>query len=226
MLIDCGVSKQYLNKQLATIGYHFDDIQYLLLTHDHSDHNKYIHHFKDKTIIAHEKSFEQADVKIEDFAVINLEGVQIKFIPLSHDASSIHGVIFQTSQYKLVYVTDTGYVPKNLYPYLEGANFYVLESNHDPQLLMASQRPYFLKQRILSDRGHLSNEDSALLGTHIISEQTKQIVLAHLSEEANSPEHALKTWEEVFATKGKQTKDIEIKVAKQHEVVKGGSHEV
>lgn len=225
LMIDCGVSKQYLTKQLNDIGYQFDDIQYLLLTHDHGDHKKFIHHFKDKLIIADTRSFDKPDIEIQDYQSIQLNQVTIMPIPLSHDSSSIHGLVIETKTQKLVYLTDTGYLPNPLIESISDADYYIIESNHDPELLMKSKRPYFLKQRILSDKGHLSNQDSALIGTQVVGGNTKEIVLAHLSEEANTPESALNTWNNMMETKQIDYRKVTIRVACQTGIVKGGTRE-
>jgi phosphoribosyl 1,2-cyclic phosphodiesterase len=82
-------------------------------------------------------------------------------------------------------MTDTGYVHVQLKEYMENCECYVLESNHDPDMLMASSRPYQLKLRILSDHGHLSNEDSMVALANLMGEKTKLVMHAHVSEECN-----------------------------------------
>ena len=90
-------------------------------------------------------------------------------------------------------------------------------------MLINSNRPWFLKKRILSDRGHLSNEQSALYMSKCVGENTKQIILAHLSEECNRPEIALKTYKKVFKDAKINTRKIEFIIANQYYSVKGGS---
>ena len=76
-------------------------------------------------------------------------------------------------------MTDTGYVSQKNRQYLHNLNYYIIESNHDIEMLMATKRPFFLKQRIQSDTGHLNNEYSARLMVEMIGDKTKEIVLAH-----------------------------------------------
>ena len=106
---------------------------------------------------------------------------------------------------------------------LKDANYYVIESNHDVEMLINSNRPWFLKKRILSDKGHLSNEQSATYMTKCVGENTKQIILAHLSEECNDPEVALKTYKKIFKDAKINTRKIKFIVANQYHSVEGGS---
>ena len=103
---------------------------------------------------------------------------------------------------------------------IKNKTYYIIESNHDVEMLLNSSRPEILKKRILSYEGHLSNEDSAFYMSHLIGEKTKRIVLAHLSEECNTPEKALRTYYDVFNYQNIDVNNIDIKCANQHEVVK------
>ena len=99
----------------------------------------------------------------------------------------------------------------------------MIESYHDVDMLINSNRPWYLKKRILSDKGHLSNEQSAIYMSKCIGEKTKQIMLAHLSEECNDPEVALKTYKKVFKDAKINTRKIKFIVANQDHSVEGGS---
>ena len=98
-----------------------------------------------------------------------------------------------------------------------------MESNHDPEMLLNTRRPKGIKNRILSDYGHLSNEDCGYALLQCINEDTKEIVLAHISEEANTRELAYNSLIDLFDRKGIDYQDIKIKAAKQFEIIKGGS---
>ncbi len=99
-------------------------------------------------------------------------------IALSHDALNTVGYIVENGIEKLVYITDTGYINEKHIPRIKDADYIVLESNHDVQMLMATSRPQFTKQRIYSDTGHLCNEDCAAVLDQIVTEKTKMIILA------------------------------------------------
>ena len=120
---------------------------------------------------------------------------------------------------ELVYLTDTGQISKRTFNLIKNKTYYIIESNHDVEMLLNSNRPAILKSRILSYKGHLSNEDSAFYMSNLIGENTKKIVLAHLSEECNTPEKALDTYHNVFTLQKINLNHIEIKCASQHEVV-------
>ena len=107
-------------------------------------------------------------------------------------------------------------------PYIKDADYYIIESNHDVDLLMKSNRPYLTKQRILSDTGHLSNEDCAYILSQVITSKTKEIVLAHLSQEANQPELAIHCVYEALEREGLIPSDYSIRCASQSEIVQGG----
>lgn len=215
VLIDCGTTKRYLLEQFAALRLSLEDIDAVLVTHDHSDHTKQIKLFRSKTIYT--PAQDAYGIRIEPYAPFTISDLCITPIQTSHDADDSVGYVIAANQQKLVYITDTGYVREHDYSLISGADYYILESNHDPELLMKTSRPYVIKQRILSDSGHLSNEDAAGVLSRIVTEQTKEIVLAHLSMEANTEELALKTSYDIL-----QNKAIRISVAKQYEMIFGG----
>ena len=94
-------------------------------------------------------------------------------------------------RYRLCFTKEYGIYKKNL-------DYYIFESNHDIEMLMNTRRPLFLKNRIFGDKGHLNNEYSAHVMAQVIGENTKEICLAHLSQEANTKEMALDTYQRVF----------------------------
>lgn len=116
---------------------------------------------------------------------ININNINVDIIPLSHDCNEPTGFLFTEKSKKLCYITDTGIVHSDFFDLINNCDCYLLESNHDPEVLMASDRPYYLKLRILGDNGHLSNEDSMYILTRVIGKNTKLILHAHVSEECN-----------------------------------------
>lgn len=116
---------------------------------------------------------------------ILLPNLNINVLPTFHDAAESIGFVFNENDKKLVYITDTGYVHQSLYQLISNADAYMLECNHDPAILMHSARPYTTKIRILSDHGHLSNEDSIVTLAHIMGVKTKLVIHAHISQECN-----------------------------------------
>jgi phosphoribosyl 1,2-cyclic phosphodiesterase len=124
-----------------------------------------------------------------------------------------------------VYVTDTGYLSNKNLEKMYNADFYILESNHDSMMLMETNRPLSLKKRILDDEGHLSNYDCAQALAKLIGPKTKEIVLAHLSEEANDPQLAYETLIEVLTNEKIDYKQLKIGIAMQNESYLGGNYE-
>ena len=92
---------------------------------------------------------------------------------------------------ELVYITDTGYINKKILDIIHNKNTYIIESNHDTELLRKGPYPFYLKQRILSDTGHLSNKDCCKYLKDLVGKDTKNIVLAHISENNNTKEIVL-----------------------------------
>lgn len=216
IMIDCGTTKRYLTQSLQSIGLTFDDINYVLVTHDHSDHTSQLKHFK-HAITYSPTSHDVETVMISPYEQFEINGIKILPIKTSHDDESSVGYVLTHKGNKLVYVTDTGYIRKQDMDLIKDANIYIFESNHDPEMLMLTARPYHIKQRILSDEGHLSNEDAAMILSQVVSENTKEVVLAHLSLQANSEDLAISTMR-----KHLNSDSIVVKAARQFEVVFGG----
>ena len=210
ILIDCGITRKQLLFKLNQLGFQEDDITYVFLTHDHYDHNKNIHIFDEyHTLVPYTH---------RQFGVFDVFTLRT-----SHDASDPIGFVISNGQEQLLYMTDTGYVSQKNRQFMKNLDYYIIESNHDIEMLMATKRPMFLKNRILNDMGHLNNEYSAHLMCEVIGEKTKEIVLAHLSQEANTEELALATYQQVFQEE--QIAFSNIKVASQIDIVSGGDYE-
>lgn len=223
ILIDCGISRKQLLYRLDTLGFAESDIQYVLLTHDHYDHNKNITIFKEEMVYCGKGCIRghSKEQEVQPYREITLGHYQITPLSISHDATSPLAFLIKGSTERLLYMTDTGYVSQKNRKYMDNLEYYIIESNHDVEMLMESKRPTFLKNRIVGDLGHLDNHYSASLMSRVIGDNTKEIVLAHLSEEANTKEKALETYYEVFNEQ--EITFSNIKVASQVAVVSGGS---
>jgi phosphoribosyl 1,2-cyclic phosphodiesterase len=217
ILIDAGISYRQLVSRLSLKGKEIPSLDYVFLTHEHTDHIVGLLTIQNRLhpqIYLTEGTFKNLPLRIKD----NLDKTKIAFIDYNnpllldgfsvgafmsyHDALEPCGYRFTEGGKSLVYLTDTGYFPHQGFPHILNADAYMIESNHEPELLLDSDRPWLLKKRILDDQGHLSNEDSAFLMTNIIGERTKTIILAHLSEECNTIEAAKETYSKVFAKQG------------------------
>lgn len=224
ILIDCGITRKQLLFKLKNLGFSETDITYVFLTHDHYDHNKNIHIFNQDIVFTSRNNIDNID---DYHTLIPYEHRQfgvfdVLTLKTSHDASDPIGFVFSTQE-TLLYMTDTGYVSQKNRKYMYNLDYYIIESNHDIEMLMNTKRPLFLKNRILNDKGHLNNEYSARLMSELIGDKTKEIVLAHLSQEANTPEKAMETYLKIFQEQNISFKNI--KIASQVNVVSGGNYE-
>ena len=202
ILIDVGFSYPKMIKDLSEYGYSPSDIDAILITHTHKDHIAGLSTFtkknhvpvytNNKMISELSKTINEEDMIVNDDD-FDIDEFNIETIHTSHDAPGSVGFIINDGNSSLVYVTDTGYINKRYLDKIINKNVYIFESNHDINMLMNGPYPYILKQRVLSDKGHLSNETSGNYLNMVIGNDTKRVILAHLSEINNTPEIALKT---------------------------------
>ena len=142
----------------------------------------------------------------------NLGGVFVDVLPAFHDTPEAVGFVIHEGDKKLVYITDTGYVHESIWPIINNSDAYILESNHDVEVLMASNRPYSLKKRVASDHGHLSNEQSMIVLANVMGPNTKLVLHAHVSQECNLSQLIELTRKNVFDSYGIVTNDIEFEI--------------
>ena len=220
LVIDCGNTKRYLLEAFLKKGLDYKRSDALLLTHSHTDHISQLKMFASVETYSPFEVEDREVHKVIPYEPFQIAHLHILPLVLSHDAPITVGYVIENKTEKLVYITDTGYLKQTYYDIIRNADYYIMESNHDVQMLMKSNRPYSLKQRILSDSGHLSNDTCAEILKTVIGEKTKEIILAHLSEEANTPELAL------AATKSRIPDErIRILCGNQREAVEGGSRQ-
>lgn len=221
IMIDCGLSKRKTEKKLNELNLSLEDIDYVLITHEHSDHIKGIKMFDLKKVYSGKDTIVDlgANNILKSQQEIQLGNIKIIPFAISHDAICPLGYIVEGDE-TLVYMTDTGYVSQKNYKLIKNKHYYIVESNHDISMLMSSSRPDFLKTRILGDRGHLENNYSAKVMSDSIGDNTKLIVLAHLSEQVNTPELALEAYKNTFSNYDIKFKDF--KVASQEGILCGG----
>ena len=224
IIIDCGSTKKYLNESFRRLQYDYTKADALFVTHTHSDHISQLKMFEDIPTYARCTLNTSHMQTLEPFAKVQVNTLTIQEIPLSHDSNICSGYIISNDTHKLVYITDTGYIKEEYFTYLKNADYYIFESNHDIELLMQTRRPMYVKQRIVGDEGHLCNEDSADILAQLIGENTKEIILAHISEEGNTKEKALSVLEEVLAKRNIDSSMIRIVAAPQFQIVIGGGN--
>jgi len=198
ILIDCGLSLRELSKRLGVIGLEVKDLDALLITHFHSDHIKGAAALLDKQPLEvyaakgfhHIASKAKAQI-LKPLIEFQLGSFNIVAMPLPHDDGGSFGFVISSDDQNFVFATDLGYATEDLCFALKTADATIIESNHDLEMLQACAYPHFIKERIRSAYGHLSNCQSSHLLQTSLSSRCQQVVLAHLSERANHPFQAL-----------------------------------
>lgn len=215
-LVDAGLSGKQIELLCQKIDRNLDKLSGILVTHEHSDHIKGIGVLARRyqlPVYANEKTWKAMEgsignIPLEQKFTFDMETVQsfggldIESFGVSHDAVEPMFYVFHHSGKKLAIITDTGYVSDRMKGTIRNADAFVFESNHDIEMLRMGRYPWNTKQRILSDVGHVSNEDAALAMSEVIGEQTKRIYLAHLSKDNNMKELARMSVSQTLKTQG------------------------
>jgi len=212
VLIDIGLSPRRINESLKYNGLSLDDIDVLLITHTHSDHinglSTFDKHyccpvFASKTTKTNLDNYE-INALTYNKKVEVLSNLFVTAFKTSHDCPGSCGYIIEYQDNKVGYATDLGIINDKILNYLKGSDAIIIESNHDLDMLKDGPYPIFLKNRIKSDKGHLSNDICAKTINELIKYGTKYFFLAHLSRENNRPEVALYATQKII--KDKKTK--------------------
>lgn len=202
VLIDAGLNTKYITDRLAELGVSANDIDYIFMTHTHTDHTGALKTFIKKynpKIVVTKNMLEYLDFLkdydniIESEPVIKIGNTTIEYFNTSHDAPDSRGYLIEDKTSSLVYMTDTGYLNQKYFKKLSNKKIYIIEANHDVEMLINGPYPKWLKTRILSDHGHLSNNAAGFYLSKLIGPNTKKVILAHLSKENNTEDEALKT---------------------------------
>lgn len=199
ILIDIGNTAKYVKERLEDFGVEPEELDAILITHTHVDHVKGLKVFEKKyhvPVYITDKMYKSLDF-LDNYIPLSdefdIKDIHITTIKTSHDVEDSRGYIISNDDKSIVYITDTGYINNKYFDILSNRNLYIMESNHDVEMLTNGKYPFQLRQRILSDKGHLSNYDSAKYLSSFIGDNTKYILLAHLSEENNTEELAYET---------------------------------
>ncbi len=203
VLIDAGRSARQLENALRLCGQDPLTVQGILLTHEHTDHIAGLRVFAQKyqlPVFASAGTLEAMGDDLEGIERrpveqgLQLAGLTVGFFHTSHDCAEPLGYRIKTEDGRnFALSTDLGYLSDEVKEALLGADFTVIESNHDEKMLREGRYPYYLKKRILSDHGHLSNDVCAAFLPELAKSGTKRFLLAHLSRENNTPSLALET---------------------------------
>lgn len=225
ILIDMGISFVNLEEGMSKIGLSPNQIDAAIFTHDHADHYRGLKFLSTKKCFALQGTLPSLCKVVELFKPFEIKNVRITPIKTCHDATNPCGYVLEDEEDKLLYMTDTGMFFEENLVYCKNPDFIIIESNHDISLELKTNRPQLLKERVLSEHGHLCNEDSAYACLDIMGPKTKEIYLAHLSEEANTPEVALKAYRDIFSDHNVDLDKIKITCLQQWQTTTGGHYE-
>lgn len=233
ILVDNGLNEKELLFKLEMLKVHPKDIEAIFITHEHDDHIKglltFLKKFSPKVYI-HNDSVVHANKKLKnglkneivfyDNDIITFKDIMVENFKQSHDSKHCCGFSFSCGEAKVSISTDLGIMEKHILNHLKESNVVYLEANHDIKTLLDNPNyPAFLKQRILSNHGHLSNKASAETISSLCLSNVRQIVLSHLSEENNSPSLAYHSIKHDLQENGiLEGQDIFIDVARQDKI--------
>lgn len=232
ILIDAGVSASKIAASLSEAGISPEDIDAIFVTHEHSDHISGIRVLLKKyniPVYANAPSMEGVLKSAPELPagsahiisasnVYEIKSMKVKPFTTPHDSASSVGYVIESEGKKYAVATDTGCITKAMLSNLAGCEAVVIEANHDVQMLNCGTYPYHLKKRILSDKGHLSNDKCAWLATQLAIWGTKRILLGHLSKENNTPQKAFECVKRCLESNGfKVGSDVLLKVAQPDE---------
>lgn len=228
-MVDLGISYKKLGVKLGELGMTVDCLDGVLITHEHIDHISGLPVFmKNSNINVYAKDDTWRNMKFWRELRRNycqslpgsllMDGLQIEAFDIPHDAVQPVGFNMYYNGYKCSILTDVGFPQSVLKDRLKDSDYIVLEANHDLDMLASGGYPQALQQRIRSNRGHLSNEDAGWMLSSIIENKNVNVLLAHLSQENNTPQMALQTVAEILKKTGKLHK-VKLQVASQEKTI-------
>lgn len=236
VLVDAGISGKRVENGLEQIGLCGRDIDGILVTHEHSDHISGLgvlcrrYH---TPIYATKRTLEEITksgslgkidtellIEVQPDEAFTIKDLTVNPMHISHDAADPVAYRFSYGRKRAAVCTDLGVYNDYTVECLKGMDVLLLESNHDVNMLQVGSYPYYLKQRILGNRGHLSNENAGRLLSRVLHDDLKKVVLGHLSQENNLPELAYETvrLEIDLADNRYRAQDFAIEVARRSDV--------
>jgi phosphoribosyl 1,2-cyclic phosphodiesterase len=201
VLIDAGISQREITKKLDNIGKDITNLDAIFLTHEHTDHIKGLLRLsKQVPVYLNRKTYDALPFRITNINVFQnnsdfyFKDIDLLPIATSHDAADPCGFRLQAEDKIFGVFTDLGKPSEMIKKVTREADSLVLETNHDVDMLINGPYPYHLKQRILGDKGHLSNIDAGILVKENAAEKLKTVFLAHLSKNNNTQDLAFDTF--------------------------------
>lgn len=233
VLSDCGTSGKALFAALNDLCISPESIKGILVSHEHTDHTKGVGVVARKLkipIYATNGTHSHMSIgKIDESNLISIVndiqfeigGIGITSFDIPHDAAEPCGFLFTDGNTKISIATDLGYIPESLFEKIKGSKSIILESNHDIDMLRFGDYPYPLKQRILSDVGHLSNVVAAQTALKLVQTGTEHLMLGHLSNKNNLPEIAqMETFNLLNNNDIKVGIDVTLQIANRYTITK------
>ena len=231
VLIDAGISCRRICTALRGLGVEPADLAGVLITHEHTDHIAgvatltkqlrvpvYTSPGTGRQLCYRIAALEDLLRPVSPGTAFSLGGLDIETFPTLHDAAEPMGFAVSSGGRKAAVVTDLGYVTPEVLKGIRGADLLVCEANHDVEWLQSGPYPYYLKARILGDRGHLSNEAGAELAWTAVEGGARTVVLAHLSHENNTPQRAHEVVRALLERRGAAVgRDVILEVAPRSE---------
>ena len=222
IILDVGLPAKRIVEALYTIGREPEVVDAVLITHEHTDHVKSVRaigrqcsnavFYASRGTVDNTAHFQHIDDERihylaagDEFGPFDEDDIEITAFALSHDAAEPLGFTIRAEDEKLAVVTDCGIITDEIFDVIKDADILIFEANHDEDLLMYGAYPYFLKQRIKSDVGHLSNRAAGELLADVLRHKEDgilHILLAHLSQNNNVPFRARETIEEILDEAG------------------------
>ncbi|MBQ8655646.1 MAG: MBL fold metallo-hydrolase [Prevotella sp.] len=234
LLIDIGVGLRGLKKDCRDYGVSLSQIHHVLVTHDHADHIKSVGSFSgdyavpvyatrevhvgiNRNYCVTKKVTPELAMVLEKGKTIQIGDFSVTPFGVPHDSSDNVGYFIEAGGTNICLITDAGIVTDEMKQYISRARHLIIEANHDEEMVMGGPYPQFLKERILSPTGHLSNRICGQSVAENMTEGLKHVWLCHLSEENNHPELARKTVESVLRSYGiVPGADLELEVLKRN----------
>ena len=227
ILVDCGVSAKKVETALNGINVNPQEIDGILITHEHSDHVQGLGVFAKKfnvPIYVNSKTWDampKQREKLENCKIHNItvgekfeiKDLKIKSFAIPHDAANPCGYTITDDKKTVGIATDIGHMTNEILKELEPSDFLLLEANYDPEVLKFSSYPYQLKQRIAGPNGHLPNEMAGQTISKLLKSNLKRAMLGHLSKENNFPELAYKSVVEELISEKYNENSLQLSVA-------------
>lgn len=227
ILVDAGVSAKKVVEALNSIDVDVNDINAIIVTHEHIDHIRSIGTLAKKYDIPIYASLGTWNGIENEKLVVNIENknyfkigeefeigdLKIKSFSTSHDAMDPCGFSIKSDNKKISIATDLGEITKDVMGNLKSSKFVLLESNYDPEVLRFCSYPYSVKTRIAGIKGHLSNNEAGKTISELVENGLNKVMLGHLSKESNFPELAQKTVINEMMQRGIKENEIDMNIA-------------